>query len=327
LRDDPKNPHYKKGDNPYNEVLHKNSMAWPAVHAYLAEMASVLGEPKYRAAAPFMVTEGYPQTNDKISEYLAYYKGMDPAVSAPFNFEGLGLPWQAAAWHDFLRKFHSALDDFSPLCIPSYAFGNHDQQRLVSRLGEPAARSAAVLLLTLPGMAFVYNGDEIGMKNGAIPPSMVQDPGAKGGDGRDPERTPMQWTPGSNAGFTQAKFPWLPVADNYQSHNVETESSDPNSFLTLYRQLTKLRNQSDAIRYGSIEIFETGNKHILGYVRQQGEETYVILVNFSASSQHLGRAAAESLGNCVLSSQPDVLEPSAESATLAANEAVIYQAN
>lgn len=322
FRDDPKNPHYKTGDNPYNAVLHKNSMAWPAVHAYLSELASVLKEPKYQTSERFMVTEGYPQTDDQITEYLAYYEGMDPEVAAPFNFEGLSLAWDGRSWHRFLEKFHAVLDDFSPRCVPSYAFGNHDQHRLVTRLGEPAARSAAVLLLTLPGMSFVYNGDEIGMKNGKIPPDFVQDPGAKGGDGRDPERTPMQWTKGKNAGFTTAKTPWLPVADNYEQYNVETESNDPESFFYLYRTLTALRNSSDALRYGSLEMVETGNKHVLGYIRKNGLEMYLTLINFTNSSQQLSLPDAIHLEKAVVSSHANT-QPS--DSVLAAHQAVVYQ--
>jgi alpha-glucosidase len=281
-------------------------------------MASVLKEPQYRQAQPFMVTEGYPQTDDAIAEYLAYYEGMDPEVSAPFNFEGLGLPWEAKAWREFLRKFHTALNEFSPLCVPSYAFGNHDQHRLVTRLGEDVAPSAAVLLLTLPGMSFIYNGDELGMKNGEIPPSLVQDPGAQGGDGRDPERTPLQWTPGPNAGFTTAKTPWLPVADNYQTHNVETESSDPGSFLSLYRRLAMLRNQSEALRYGTIKILETKNPAVLAFNRIYDDEVLTTLVNFSAKPQ----ATTGVAGDLLISSHPD----NGKTDSLAPHEARVYKA-
>lgn len=305
FHDDPLNPHYKLGkDNPYNAVRHTNSMAWPAVHAYLSEMAAVLKEPPYLKPERFMVTEGYPQTPDTITEYLAYYEGMDPSVAAPFNFEGLSLPWAAAAWRNFLTAFHSALDEFSPLCVASYAFGNHDQHRIVSRLGEPAARSAAVLLLTLPGMAFIYNGDEIGMKNGKIPKMLIQDPGAAGGDGRDPERTPMQWTSGHNAGFSTAKTTWLPVTDNYRSYNVESESKDPDSFLSLYKELAKLRNQADSLKYGKLSIYDTGNHAVLGYKRAIDNEEHIILINFSKTISNFTLKQGDDLGKFVLSSNP-----------------------
>jgi alpha-glucosidase len=254
---------------------------------------------------------------------------MDPEVAAPFNFEGLSLPWEAKPWKNFLQKFHTVLNEFNPHCVPSYAFGNHDQHRLVTRLGEPAARSAAVLLLTLPGMVFVYNGDELGMKNGEIPASMIQDPGAVGGDGgRDPERTPLQWTPDKNAGFTAANTPWLPIADNFKTHNVQTEAKDPNSFLSLYRSLAQLRNNSDALRHGTIQVLDTGNANILGYTRSQDAETYIVLVNFTKSSQKLPYPKGVTSDSLVLTSLIDSPEETTEtSVLLAANEAVVYKVN
>lgn len=327
FNDDPLNPHYKPGDDPYSAVRHSNSMAWPAVHAYLSEMASVLKEAPYRQSERFMVTEGYPQTSDTITEYLAYYEGMDPKVAAPFNFEGLSLPWSAAPWRKFLRSFHKALEEFSPLCVASYAFGNHDQHRIVTRLGEPAARSAAVLLLTLPGMAFIYNGDEIGMENGKIPKELVQDPGAVGGSGRDPERTPMQWTDGHNAGFSSAKTTWLPVAANYLTHNVKSESIDPNSFLSLYMRLTKLRNQADTLKYGKFSIYDTGNQKVLGYKRYFGKEEHIVLINFSKTTSTVTLTPGDSLGQFVLSSnhQTKLKSPMTTKIQMLPNEAAVFK--
>jgi alpha-glucosidase len=327
MRDDPKNPHYKDGDNPYGALEHVNSNGWPAVHAYLNEMASVLKEPAYQRSERFMVTEGYPRTADTITEYLAYYEGMDPQVAAPFNFEGLSLPWQAEPWRKFLSKFHTALDAFSPLCVPSYAFGNHDQWRIVTRLGEDAARSAAVLLLTLPGMSFIYNGDEIGMKNGKIPPDFVQDPGAAGGDGRDPERTPLQWSGGKNAGFTTAQTPWLPIADNYETYNVETELKDPRSFLSLYRQLGSLRNKSRSLRYGTFEIMETTEPKVLAYTRTAHGKKHTVLINFSREAQSTMLEPGTTLGKFVLSSHPETKLKKSSGSTLhlQPHEAVVFK--
>jgi alpha-glucosidase len=325
LRDDPKNPHFKKGHNPYGALEHVNSNGWPAVHAYLNEMASVLKEPQYQQAERFMVTEGYPRTADTIGEYLSYYEGMDPQVAAPFNFEGLNLPWEAEPWRAFLSRFHTALDEFSPLCVPSYAFGNHDQWRIVSRLGEDAARSAAVLLLTLPGMSFIYNGDEIGMKNGVIPPEFIQDPGAAGGDGRDPERTPLQWGPGTNADFTTAHTPWLPVTDNYKTHNVESELKDPASFLSLYRQLGTLRNGSKALRYGAFQVLDTGDADILGYCRTYEQEKQTVFINFTSEPHTVTLDKAPAPGTFVLSSRPEakITEIQGNKVQLRPHEAVV----
>lgn len=301
--DEKRNPHYIAGrDGRYGKLLHTKNHGWPAMFGYLAELAGVLKEPRYVGRDLFMVTEAYPDSSDRIAEYLSYYQGMDPAVAAPFIFEGLDyLPWEAAPWRHFLTDFHNALDDFSPLCVASYALGNHDKHRIVSRLGVAPARSAAVLLLTLPGMAFVYNGDELGMKNGHIPQDCIQDPGAEGGWGRDPERTPLHWTSGHNAGFSAAARPWLPLAENYETHNVETESQDPASFLSLYRQLGKLRNGSPALRYGELELLDTNHKGVLGYRRRQGNQAFVTLVNFADQPAEL---ALRLSGNVMISSDP-----------------------
>lgn len=280
LKNNPKNPEYQPGVwSKYGALKHVYSQGQPQLYAYLAEMAAVLKEKKYIKSARFMVTESYPE-GDPVAEYMAFYEGMGPEVAAPFNFEGLSLPWEAEPWSKFLGRFHKALEKYSPLCVASYAFGNHDQHRLATRLGDPAARSAAVLLLTLPGMAFIYNGEELGMMNGHIPSSMVQDPAAKGGAGRDPERTPMQWSDSKNAGFTKAKKPWLPVAGNYEERNVETERKSRGSYFSLYRDLCKLRNKSEALRYGSFELADFVPSSALGFMRRYGKQRHLVLVNF-----------------------------------------------
>lgn len=300
FQDNPKNPAFKKGWSKYSALLHTNSQGWPQLYGYLNGLAAVLREPKYRSRPRFMVTESYPE--EPIEEYLAHYHNIDASVAAPFIFEGLKLPWEAAPWREFLARFHGALDAFSPLCVPSYAFGNHDQWRLVTRLGEARARAVAVLLLTLPGMAFVYNGDEIGMENGEIPPELVQDPGAADGGGRDPERTPMQWSAAKNAGFSAADMTWLPVAEGYQQRNVSAQSRDPHSFLNLYRALGQLRRRSPALKRGRLEVLESGSKDVLMYRRIAGRKSHVVVINFTDKPVEVKPAKLVRLGKLQVSS-------------------------
>jgi alpha-glucosidase len=298
LSDDPHNLDFVEGEDlPYHALRHDNSRGWPAVYAYLSEMAEVLHEPAYKDRQPFMVTEAYPEGHNPLVEYLNFYVGIDPLVAAPFNFEGLSMPWEAGPWRKFLRSFHGALSQIDPACVPSYAFGNHDQPRIMTRRGEPAARAAAVLLMTLPGMVFVYYGDEIGMKNVSIPPAMVQDPGAKGDvqrgethpQGRDPERTPMQWSAEPQAGFSTSRNTWLPLDPDHETLNVESEKSDDGSLLTLYEILGTLRKRSTALKYGELHVIETAEPSVLGFIRTcpaddtEGQD-YVTLVNFSAET-------------------------------------------
>jgi len=303
LSDDPANPDYQADrDVPYNALKHGNSRGWPAVYAYLSEMADVLHEDKYRDKQRFMVTEAYPEGHNPLVEYLNFYVGMDPEVASPFNFEGLSMPWKAAPWRKFLRSFHHALSQIDPHCVPSYAFGNHDHSRMVSRIGELSARSAAVLLLTLPGMVFVYAGEELGMKDGYIPQELVQDPSAQS---RDPQRTPMQWTADAQAGFTTGYKTWLPVAEDYATYNAKSEAADPASFLNLYKTLGVLRSQSETLKHGELHIIDTAQSNVLGFVRKHidGDIAYITLVNFSDEEQAcevhhtLGKLVASSYGD------------------------------
>lgn len=326
FRDEPVNPNYQKGQWKYDALIHKYSSKQPHLYAYLAEMASVLSEKKYAESDRFMVTEAYPDSHNPVEEYLEFYEGVDPQVAAPFNFAGLNLSWNAKEWKSFLRIFHASLSDLSAHGIASYAFGNHDQPRLATRLGVPAARSAAVMQLTLPGMSFIYNGEEIGMENGEIPPDMIQDPQFAGGFGRDPARTPMQWTAGKNAGFSTAHQTWLPIAANYKTHNVETESQDAHSFLSMYRTLGSLRQKSACLKHGSFKVMKTDNPDVLCYVRTNGKERYAVFINFMDAAHAVTVPESLNLTKLVISSEPQTQLTSkpGQSLSLQAYEAVVY---
>lgn len=306
FRDDDRNPEYAEGDDkPTNAVMGNNSSGWPPVYAHLNEMAKVLREKKYQDKRRFMVTEAYPKGHNPIASYMAFYEGIDPEVAAPFNFEGLVMAWRANSWRRFLRGFHLALEQHSTLCVASYAFGNHDKQRLASRVGDAAARSAAVMELTLPGMVFIYNGEEIGMHNVDIPPALARDPEGRHNPrfGRDPIRTPLQWSAARHAGFTDGPTTWLPVAPDYATRNVAVEAQDPQSFLSLYRRLGRLRNQSNALRYGRLQVLELGCDEVLGYVRSEKDEHWVVLINFSGKT--VACVPGVKLTKLILSSEPE----------------------
>ena len=130
-----------------------------------------------------------------------------------------------------------------------------------------------MLLLTLRGTPTLYYGDEIGMHNVAIPPDRVQDPFEKNvpglGLGRDPCRTPMQWSAKENAGFSTAPT-WLPLADDISNVNVEAEMRESHSILNLYRRLIELRRREPALAIGQyVSVPTTGD--VLAYRRQHDD--------------------------------------------------------
>src|SRR5262249_41683332 len=136
---------------------------------------------------------------------------------------------------------------------PNWVLGNHDKSRIATRVGCAQARVAAMLLLTLRGTPTMYYGDEIGMEDVTIPAEQVQDPFENNvpglGLGRDPERTPMQWSGDKHAGFTRGT-PWLPIADDYQATNTTVERARTTSILTLYHRLIELRRAEPALSIG-----------------------------------------------------------------------------
>ncbi|AXF06101.1 alpha amylase (plasmid) [Paraburkholderia hospita] len=186
-----------------------------------------------------------------VPQLVKYYGTNGDGADMPFNFHLLNATWNAGEIAAMIRGYDSALPEHA---WPNWVLGNHDNPRVASRVGTAQARVAAVLLLTLRGTPTLYYGDEIGMTDGDIASDAIQDPAERRqpgiGQGRDPERTPMQWD-GSlpNAGFTQGR-PWLPVGT---TTSVRDQDSDASSMLSLYRRLLVLRRSNAALVQGTIE--------------------------------------------------------------------------
>jgi alpha-glucosidase len=166
-----------------------------------------------------------------------------------FAFELLFAPWEAA-------RLREAIAPAAELGRVAWVLSNHDFERLATRVGPAHVRAAATLLLTLPGAAFIYQGDEIGLGNGpgADPPYDRA--------GRDPMRHPMQWDATRTGGFTTG-VPWLPAVDPLE-RNVEAQRADPDSLLHHYRSLIARRKG-----LGPFRLLDSG-PHTLAYER--GEE-------------------------------------------------------
>ena len=157
-----------------------------------------------------------------VDEYAPWLEVLDLV----FAFEFFFSPWDA-------ERLRAAIEPAAAVARAAWVMSNHDFDRLASRVGPENLRAAAVLLLTLPGTAFVYQGDELGLANGPghEPPFDRA--------GRDRLRHPMQWERGPTGGFTTGT-PWLPVVDP-EVRNVADERADAGSLLNLYRRLLELR--------------------------------------------------------------------------------------
>jgi alpha-glucosidase len=180
---------------------------------------------------------------------------------------------------------------------PLFVFDNHDNVRAINRYGDVDPTHAGLInkaldtvLFTVPATALTYYGEELGMVT-TTPTRKedVKDPigitGWPKEKGRDGERTPMQWTPGPQAGFSTNPNTWLPIQPNYKTVNVEVESKDPNSQLEWFKKLTLLRRDNPALHSGTLTMLDTANTSVLSYVRSAGSESVVVAINFTAQPQ------------------------------------------
>ena len=276
FRDNPVNPDWREGADPYQRLLELHTTDQAEVHAVVTRMRRLVDQYQDRV----LIGEIYLPV-----ERLVKYYGVNlSGVHVPFNFQLLLAKWHARDIARIISQYEAALPKGG---WPNWVLGNHDRPRIVSRVGSKQARVAAMLLLTLRGTPTLYYGDEIGMHDVEIPPEKVQDPFEKNvpgrGLGRDPQRTPMQWSAAKNAGFTAGK-PWLPIAEDYAQNNVEAERDDPFSILSLYMQLINVRRGEAALEVGELERIDTAGD-LLTYIRRDGESAFLVALNFGSEPQ------------------------------------------
>ena len=296
FRDNPVNPDWREGADPYQRLLELQTTDQAEVHAVVTRMRRLVDQYQDRV----LIGEIYLPV-----ERLVKYYGVNlSGVHVPFNFQLLLAKWHARDIARIISQYEAALPKGG---WPNWVLGNHDRPRIVSRVGSKQARVAAMLLLTLRGTPTLYYGDEIGMHDVEIPPEKVQDPFEKNvpgrGLGRDPQRTPMQWSAAKNAGFTAGK-PWLPIAEDYAQNNVEAERDDPFSILSLYMQLINVRRGEPALEVGELERIDTAGD-LLTYIRRDGESAFLVALNFGSEPQVIDISAKAGGGRITLSTGLD----------------------
>lgn len=287
LRNDPERP----GMTAYGDHnLHwQYSDNLPEVHDVMRRMrklADSYAEPR------LLVGETYTGTT---AELDAWYGGAArDELQLPMDMVP-GFGWQHAFDARWFRK-HLADAQTQLHGTPLIAIDNHDNPRSIDRFGDgrhdlARARVMAALLLTQRAVAMSYYGVPIGMTT--TEPKRkedVRDPVGKVGwpkdKGRDGERTPMQWTPGPQAGFSTNPDTWLSVAPNWKTVNVQTELAQPGSLLNWYRQLIALRRNHATLATGAMTFIDNDNPHVLSYVRE-GSPRVLVTLNFSGTAQPL----------------------------------------
>jgi len=266
----------KQGDpneeNTYNTKL-------PEVHDVLQKLRKVADESN-------AVLIGETWTKD-ITELKQYYGGHSSELQMPMDF--MFTTVNKLSPPEFRRQI-AAVDGSGGW--PVYVISNHDIVRSYNRYGDGKNNDAIAKLmgafyLTLRGTPIMYYGEELGMENNDPKRKQdVKDPIGRTGwpqeIGRDGERTPMQWNTEANAGFSQ-KTPWLPVPPSYKTHNVASESEDPNSVLSLYKKVLALRHTNEALVEGSYTALNEDDDNVMSYLRTYKGKAVLVALNMSAS--------------------------------------------
>ncbi|GDY28960.1 alpha-amylase family glycosyl hydrolase [Gandjariella thermophila] len=275
LRDNPVNPDYHPGLPPYQALL-------PVFTAERPELLDVLGElrrtlDQHRGDGVLLGEMYLP-----VERLPRYYGANGEGLHLPSNTQLISCPYRAADIAALIRRYEAALPDHA---WPNWMLGNHDRSRIATRVGAAQARVAAMLLLTLRGTPILYYGDEIGMTDVAVPEHLVRDPYARRvphlAVGRDPERSPMQWSPGPHAGFCPpGATPWLPVSPDADRVNVARQDRDPASLLALYRRLIALRRAERALSVGRCtDVAAHGD--VLTYRRTHADRDLLVALNLA----------------------------------------------
>jgi len=242
---------FEDGDNPRNG---------PGTHPWLRDYTSYIRQVK---PAAFTVGEVW----DSVETMRAYYPDQLDAYFAFPLADGVIDAARKGSSRSLLFQLDQVQRSFPRGRYGSF-LRNHDQTRTMTELNGDGRRAklAATLLLTMPGVPFVYYGEELGM-TGAKP---------------DPRlRTPMPWNRQTSMGFTTG-LPWEPLQPDSLTANVEAQSSDRGSLLNHYRAMIRLRGSLSALgSTGDFVALETGSDHVLAYLRRDEKSAAVVIANLS----------------------------------------------
>ena len=286
----------------------------PKVHDYLKEMNE-------RVLSKFDIMTVGETAGVTLEEAKKYANTDGSELNMVFQFEHTDLdggerfkwdtkPMPLVPLKENLSKWQKGLED---VAWNSLYFCNHDQPRIVSRLGdesdayrELSAKCIATCLHMMQGTPYIYQGEELGMTNTVF--NSVDDfrdlesinayrelieSGLFTKDdmfpkiahkSRDNARTPMPWDDSENAGFTTGT-PWLALNPNYKKINVADQLRREDSVFQYYQKLIRLRKENEIIVYGKYELLLPEDENIFAYTRTLGNKKLITVCNFSKSEQ------------------------------------------
>ena len=278
------------------------------VHEFLKELV-------HDAGIEEMVTVG-EMSSTTLENCIRYSNPAEKELSMCFSFHHLKVDYKNGnKWELMEPDYHALKDLFERWQIGMQEYHgwnavfwcNHDQPRIVSRLGDDegaywkeSAKMLATSIHMMRGTPYIYQGEELGMTNAHYTSidqyrdveslnyyRILLEEGKTEEEAlnilsqrsRDNGRTPMQWDESGYAGFSSA-LPWISVPDNYQTINAAQEIDDPESIFSYYRKLICLRKSKKAISEGTIAFLETNQDRVMAYKRQYQDQEITVYINF-----------------------------------------------
>ncbi|EGQ3676604.1 alpha,alpha-phosphotrehalase [Staphylococcus pseudintermedius] len=295
-----------------NEIGKEYYTDGPRVHDYIHEMN------RHTFGDRDMMTVG-EKSSTSIDHCIQYTNPERQELSSVFNFHHLKVDYRdGQKWTNQkfdLLQLKQILMEWQTKMYAGNGWNaifwcNHDQPRVVSRFGSDAtealrqqsAKTLAIALHLLQGTPYIYQGEEIGMTDPHFQSIQqyrdveslnayreMREAGIDeaeiltilGQKSRDNSRTPMQWNDEAHAGFTTGT-PWIEVANNYNTVNVEAAMADPESILYTYKKLIQLRHEHDIVTYGEVVPRYLDHPQLFVYERRYQGDTWLIIVNMTS---------------------------------------------
>jgi oligo-1,6-glucosidase len=323
----------------------------PRVHDYIREMRS-------RALRGFDVLTVGEASGVTINEAKQFVAQDGSELDMMFQFEHMDLDGgETFKWNDrripvseFKKVLSKWQTEFEGCGWNALFFNNHDQPRMLSRLGdegafrEKSAKMLALCMFSLKGTPFIYQGEEIGMLNMPFTdPAQLRDPESVNAyahytatglfseqdmmryirlKSRDNARTPMQWNRSAHAGFTSGE-PWMDVNPNYMEINVEEQMRREDSVPAFYRKLAMLRRENAVLIHGIYAPFLLEHPDVFAFTRTLGEVVALCVCNFRGAEVDFPYPAQSEISpTCLITNDPDGDYP--KSGRLRPFEAAIY---
>ena len=319
----------------------------PQLHDYLKEMNhEVISQ--YDV---FAVSEGAGSTFEDAHKLVDADRN---ELQMAYHFETVDLSRTPEGYtlKEFKEVFSSWDKSFAEEGWISIFLSNHDNARMVSRFGNDSSEFRKVstqmlntFLLSMRGTPYVYYGDELGMTNLDMPTiEEYVDIDSKGKykaamannedldafmevlnySSRENGRTPMQWDTTANAGFTTGT-PWKKINPNYKEINVAAQEKDPNSVLSHFKELTRLRKSNEVLVYGKYHLLQPEHEKVYAYTRELDGKKVLVLLNFSTEESVFKLKELEGLTDeHVLINNYDTAEIEGSSIMLKPYQAVLF---